>query len=140
MKTAPDTDTAAGNPLARATGRLQNLRAVATLVGLLLLLWLVNLTPIPRWLWESFEMDADTPASLLGRAYWDDCFGGPLGTLAAGALPRPETLSYAPEADEFLAQLENLAAQEEQIENVEAAQEEAAGESAPDNEAPAESA
>ena len=63
-----------------------------------------------------------------------------MGTLAAGALPRPETLSYAPEADEFLAQLENLAAQEEQIENVEAAQEEAAGESAPDNEAPAESA
>lgn len=135
MRTAPDTDTTAGNPLARTTGRLQNLRALATLLGLLLLLWLVNLTPIPRWLWESFEMDADTPASLLGHAYWDDCFGGPLGTLAAGALPRPETLSYAPEADEFLAQLENLAAQEEQIENVEAA-----GESAPEDEAPAESA
>lgn len=68
---------------------------------------------------------ADVPADLLGEAYWDDCFGGPLGDFAAGSLPRPEHLSYAPEADQFLAELEKLAAQEEVIEAAEAEQAEA---------------
>lgn len=97
--------------------RQLNLQAIATFAGLLALLWLLNLTPVPGWVCETIGLDADSPANLLGQAYWDDCFGGPLGDFAAGSLPRPDDLNYAPEADEFLAALENLAAQEKQIES-----------------------
>lgn len=114
MRAAPDTDVnAAGNPLARAVKRRQNLQVIGTFAGLLALVGLMNLTPIPRWVCEAFDLDPEVPASQLGRAYWDDCFGGPLGPLAAGTLPHPEDLSYAPEADEFLAALEEFAAREE---------------------------
>lgn len=112
MRAAPDTN-AADNPLARTVKRRQNLQVIGAFVGLLLLLGLMNLTPIPRWVCEAFDLDPEVPASQLGRAYWDDCFGGPLGPLAAGTLPHPEDLSYAPEADEFLAALEEFAAREE---------------------------
>lgn len=88
------------------------------------LVLVLNLTPLPLWV-EWIGFDRHTPASLLGEAYWDDCFGGPLGDFAAGSLPRPEHLSYAPEADQFLAELEKLAAQEEVIEAAEAEQAEA---------------
>ena len=108
MRIAPET-----NAVDRAVKRRQNLQVIGTFVGLLALVGLMNLTPIPRWVCESFELDPDVPASQLGRAYWDDCFGGPLGPLAAGTLPHPEDLSYAPEADEFLAALEEFAAKEE---------------------------
>ena len=120
MRIAPET-----NPVERSVKRRQNLLIAATFAGLLAALALLNLTPVPSLVCETFNLDRHVPASMLGRAYWDDCFGGPLGTLAAGSLPHPEDLSYAPEADEFLAALENLAEQEEQIENVEAAQAEA---------------
>ena len=90
----------------------------------LALVLVLNLTPLPLWV-EWIGFDRHTPASLLGEAYWDDCFGGPLGDFAAGSLPRPEHLSYAPEADQFLAELEKLAAQEEVIEAAEAEQAEA---------------
>ena len=123
MRIAPDTP-----PLERAVRRSQNLRIAATFAALLVLLWLLNLTPLPAMVCESFGLDRDYPASMLGRAFWDDCFCGALGTLAAGSLPHPEELSYAPEADEFLAQLEALAAQEGHIEDVEAAQANAEGE------------
>lgn len=123
MRIAPET-----TPIERSVRRRQNLLIAVTFAGLLAVLALLNLTPLPAMVCEVFELDKDVPASMLGRAYWNDCFGSPLGTLAAGSLPRPEDLSYAPEADEFLAELENLAAQEEQIENVEAAQAEAEAE------------
>ena len=123
MRIASDTP-----PLERAVRRSQNLRTVVTFTALLAVLWLLNLTPLPAMVCESFGLDRDYPASMPGRAFWVDCFGGPLGTLAAGSLPHPEELSYAPEADEFLAQLEALAAQEEHIEDVEAAQANAEGE------------
>ena len=90
----------------------------------LALVLVLNLTPLPLWV-EWIGFDRHTPASLLGEAYWDDCFGGPLGDFAAGSLPRPEHLSYVPEADQFLAELEKLAAQEEAIEAAEAEQAEA---------------
>ncbi|MDE8702665.1 hypothetical protein PZH32_06775 [Adlercreutzia equolifaciens] len=127
MRAAPDTN-AADNPLARAVKRRQNVQAIGTFVGLLLLLGLMNLTPIPRWVCEAFELDPEAPASQLGRAYWDDCFGGPLGSLAAGTLPHPEDLSYAPEADEFLAALEEFAAREEAAQAAEEAEAEGAEE------------
>ena len=96
MRIAPET-----NAVDRAVKRRQNVQAIGTFLSLLLLFGLMNLTPIPRWVCEAFELDPEVPASQLGRAYWDDCFGGPLGPLAAGTLPHPEDLSYAPEADEF---------------------------------------
>lgn len=117
----PDTPTS----LERAVRRQHNLQVVGTFAGLLALVGLLNLTPAPLWICEQFGLDRDVPASLLGKAYWDDCFGGPLGDFAAGPLPRPEHLSYAPEADQFLAELEKLAAQEEAIEAAEAKQAEA---------------
>ncbi|MEE0705615.1 MAG: hypothetical protein UCH28_04430 [Adlercreutzia sp.] len=117
MRIAPET-----NAVDRAVKRRQNLQVIGTFVGLLALVGLMNLTPIPRWVCEAFELDPKVPASQLGRAYWDDCFGGPLGSLAAGTLPRPEDLSYAPEADEFLAALEEFAAQEEAAQAAEEAE------------------
>lgn len=117
MRIAPET-----NAVDRAVKRRQNLQVIGTFVGLLALVGLMNLTPIPRWVCEAFELDPEVPASQLGRAYWDDCFGGPLGSLAAGTLPRPEDLSYAPEADEFLAALEEFAAREEAAQAAEEAE------------------
>lgn len=121
--TAPATD-ATPTALAAAVRRRQNLQVAGTFAGLVALLLVLNLTPLPLWV-EWIGFDRHTPASLLGEAYWDDCFGGPLGDFAAGSLPRPEHLSYAPEADQFLAELEKLAAQEEAIEAAEAEQAEA---------------
>lgn len=117
MRIAPET-----NAVDRAVKRRQNLQVIGTFVGLLALVGLMNLTPIPRWVCEAFELDPEVPASQLGRAYWNDCFGGPLGSLAAGTLPRPEDLSYAPEADEFLAALEEFAAREEAAQAAEEAE------------------
>lgn len=123
MRIAPET-----NAVDHAVKRRQNLQVIGTFVGLLALVGLINLTPIPRWVCEAFELDPDVPASQLGRAYWDDCFGGPLGPLAAGTLPHPEDLSYAPEADEFLAALEEFAAREEATQAAEEAETEGAEE------------
>ncbi|MCI9262810.1 hypothetical protein [uncultured Adlercreutzia sp.] len=127
MRIAPET-----NAVDRAVKRRQNVQAIGTFLSLLLLFGLMNLTPIPRWVCEAFELDPEVPASQLGRAYWDDCFGGPLGPLAAGTLPHPEDLSYAPEADEFLAALEEFAAKEETAQA--AAEAEAKAESGTDEE------
>lgn len=121
--TAPATD-ATPTALAAAVRRRQNLQVAGTFAGLVALVLVLNLTPLPLWV-EWIGFDHHTPASLLGEAYWDDCFGGPLGDFAAGSLPRPEHLSYVPEADQFLAELEKLAAQEEAIEAAEAEQAEA---------------
>lgn len=110
--------------LDRAIRRRQNLRLIATFAGLLALVALCNLIPVRSQFCAYFELDDHTPASLLGYAYWDDCFGGPLGTLAAGSLPRPGDLSYAPEADAFLAALKQAA--EEELAQGEASEEEAA--------------
>lgn len=118
--TAPATD-ATPTALAAAVRRRQNLQVAGTFAGLVALVLVLNLTPLPLWV-EWIGFDRHTPASLLGEAYWDDCFGGPLGDFAAGSLPRPEHLSYAPEADQFLAELEKLAAQEGAIEAAEAEQ------------------
>lgn len=101
------------SPLDHAVRRRQNLQIVATFAALVALVLLVNFTPVSRWVCEVFGLSAEEPASLLGRAYWDDCFGGPLGSAVAGTLPRPDDLGYTPEADEFLAAHDELAAQEE---------------------------
>lgn len=130
MRIAPET-----NAVDRAVKRRQNLQVIGTFVGLLALVGLMNLTPIPRWVCESFELDPDVPASQLGRAYWDDCFGGPLGPLATGTLPHPEDLSYAPEADEFLAALEEFAAKEEVAQAAAEAETEGSADEAPGDKA-----
>lgn len=119
------TDVSSASSLAALVRRRQNLRILATFAALVALVLLLNLTPVPGWVCSFIELEPDVPADLLGDAYWDDCFGGPLGDFAAGSLPRPEHLSYAPEADQFLAELEKLAAQEEAIEAAEAEQAEA---------------
>ena len=116
------TDVSSASSLAALVRRRQNLRILATFAALVALVLLLNLTPVPGWVCSFIELEPDVPADLLGEAYWDDCFGGPLGDFAAGSLPRPEHLSYAPEADQFLAELEKLAAQEEAIEAAEAEQ------------------
>lgn len=126
MRVTPNTN-AADNPLACAVKRRQNLQVIGAFAGLLALVGLMNLTPIPRWVCEAFDLDPEVPASQLGRAYWDDCFGGPLGPLATGTLPHPEDLSYAPEADEFLAALEEFAAREEAAQAAEKAEAEETG-------------
>ena len=112
--------------LDKAIRRRQNLRLAATAAGLLALVALCNLTPVRAQLCAYFDLEDEIPASLLGNAYWDDCFGGPLGTLAAGSLPRPNDLSYSPEADAFLAALNEFAARE-------VVQQEAAPESEPND-------
>lgn len=89
--------------------RRQNLQILGTFAGLVALVALLNCTPLPLMVCEQFGLDRDVPASLLGEAYWDDCFGGPLGNFTAGPLPRPDSLSYAPEADAFLAALNEFA-------------------------------
>ena len=109
----PSTDTAdisSAASLATLVHRRQNLQILATFAALVALVLLLNLTPVPGWVCSFIELEPDVPADLLGEAYWDDCFGGPLGDFAAGSLPRPEHLSYVPEADQFLAELEKLAA------------------------------
>lgn len=123
--TAETVDVSSAASLAALVRRRQNLQIIATFAALVALVLLLNLTPVPGWVCSSIGLDPETPADLLGEAYWDDCFGGPLGNFAAGPLPRPEHLSYAPEADQFLAELEKLAAQEEAIEAAEAEQAEA---------------
>ena len=103
----PSTDTAdisSAASLATLVHRRQNLQILATFAALVALVLLLNLTPVPGWVCSFIELEPDVPADLLGEAYWDDCFGGPLGDFAAGSLPRPEHLSYAPEADQFLAE------------------------------------
>ena len=102
--------------LDKAIRRRQNLRLAATFAGLLALVALCNLTPVRAQLCAYFDLEDEIPASLLGNAYWDDCFGSPLGALAAGSLPRPNELSYSPEADAFLAALNEFAAREEAAE------------------------
>lgn len=116
------TDVSSAASLAALVRRRQNLQILATFAALVTLALLLNLTPVPGWVCSFIELEPDVPADLLGEAYWDDCFGGPLGDFAAGSLPRPEHLSYAPEADQFLAELEKLAAMEETIEAVETEQ------------------
>ena len=111
-------DVSSAASLAALVRRRQNLQILATLAALVALVLLLNLTPVPGWVCSFIELEPDVPA----EAYWDDCFGGPLGDFAAGSLPRPEHLSYAPEADQFLAELEKLAAMEETIEAVETEQ------------------
>lgn len=115
-------DVSSAASLAALVRRRQNLQILATLAALVALVLLLNLTPVPGWVCSFIELEPDVPADLLGEAYWDDCFGGLLGDFAAGSLPRPEHLSYAPEADQFLAELEKLAAMEETIEAVETEQ------------------
>lgn len=115
-------DVSSAASLAALVRRRQNLQILATLAALVALVLLLNLTPVPGWVCSFIELEPDVPADLLGEAYWDDCFGGPLGDFAAGSLPRPEHLSYAPEADQFLAELEKLTAMEETIEAVETEQ------------------
>ena len=114
----PSTDTAdisSAASLATLVHRRQNLQILATFAALVALVLLLNLTPVPGWVCSFIELEPDVPADLLGEAYWDDCFGGHLGDFAAGSLPRPEHLSYVPEA----------APQEEAIEAAEAEQAEA---------------
>lgn len=89
--------------------RRQNLQILGTFAGLAALVALLNCTPLPLMVCEQFGLDRDVPASLLGESYWGDCFGGPLGDFVAGPLPRPGSLSYAPEADAFLAALNEFA-------------------------------
>ena len=107
------TDVSSASSLAALVRRRQNLQILATFAALVALVLLLNLTPVPGWVCSFIELEPDVPA---------DCFGGPLGDFAAGSLPRPEHLSYAPEADQFLAELEKLAAQEGAIEAAEAEQ------------------
>lgn len=85
MRVAPET-----TPIERAVRRRQNLLVAVTSAGLLALLALLSLTPLAAMVCEAFELYKDYPTSMLGRAYWNDCFGGPLGTLAAGP-PTPKT-------------------------------------------------
>lgn len=120
------TDDATPESLAATVRRHQNLQILGTFAGLVALWLLLNLTPVPLWVCEQVGLHPNTPASLLGRAYWDDCFGGPLGDAVAGPLPRPDDLSYAPEADQFLAELENFADREEAAAEDDAAEGEAA--------------
>ena len=131
--TAPATD-AAPTALAAAVRRRQNLQVAGTFAGLVALVLVLNLTPLPLWVCEWIGFDRHTPASLLGEAYWDDCFGGPLGDFAAGPLPRPGSLSYAPEAGAFLAELEKAAAREEAANAAEAAGDGAAEDDAAEDE------
>lgn len=99
-------DVSSAASLAALVRRRQNLQILATLAALVALVLLLNLTPVPGWVCSFIELEPDVPADLLGEAYWDDCFGGPLGDFAAGSLPRPEHLSYAPEAGQLPAKLE----------------------------------
>ncbi|WP_306506223.1 hypothetical protein [Adlercreutzia equolifaciens] len=130
--TAPATD-ATSTALAAAVRRRQNLQVAGTFAGLVALVLVLNLTPLPLWV-EWIGFDRHTPASLLGEAYWDDCLGGPLGDFAAGPLPRPGSLSYAPEAGAFLAELEKAAAREEAANAAEAAGDGAAEDDAAEDE------
>ena len=87
----PSTDTAdisSAASLATLVHRRQNLQILATFAALVALVLLLNLTPVPGWVCSFIELEPDVPADLLGEAYWDDCFGGPLGDFAAGSLPR----------------------------------------------------
>ena len=84
----PSTDTAdisSAASLATLVHRRQNLQILATFAALVALVLLLNLTPVPGWVCSFIELEPDVPADLLGEAYWDDCFGGPLGDFAAGS-------------------------------------------------------
>ncbi len=112
MRNTPTAAVTSAASIDASVRRRQNLQVICTFSGLVALVALLNFTPLPLMVCEQFGLDRDVPASLLGRAYWDDCFGGPLGDAVAGALPRPDDLSYAPEADAFLAALDEFAEQE----------------------------
>lgn len=103
MRNTPTSTPTSAASIEAAVRRRQNLQIVGTFAGLVALVSLLNCTPLPLMVCEQFGLDRDVPANLLGEAYWDDCFGGPLGNFTAGPLPRPDDLSYAPEADTFLA-------------------------------------
>lgn len=133
----PSTDTAdisSAASLATLVHRRQNLQILATFAALVALVLLLNLTPVPGWVCSFIELEPDVPADLLGEAYWDDCLGGPLGDFAAGPLPRPGSLSYAPEAGAFLAELDKAAAREEAANAAEAAGDGAAEDDAAEDE------
>ena len=66
--TAPATD-ATPTALAAAVRRRQNLQVAGTFAGLVALVLVLNLTPLPLWV-EWIGFDRHTPASLLGEAYW----------------------------------------------------------------------
>lgn len=127
-------DVSSAASLAALVRRRQNLRILATFAALVALVLLLNLTPVPGWVCSFIELEPDVPADLLGEAYWDDCLGGPLGDFAAGPLPRPGSLSYAPEAGAFLAELDKAAAREEAANAAEAAGDGAAEDDAAEDE------